>query len=306
MPRSSRSRLPPVLQALLVTFLWSTSWVLIKFGLEEIPALSFAGLRYVLAFLVLVPAVLASRELRLQLRRLSGSDWLRLGLLGVVFYTLTQGAQFVALDLLPAVTLSLILSFSPAAVALLGTSFLGERLSPRQWGGVVLFLLGALVYFLPVSVAFHGFGLAVGVLAMLANSGGALLGRAVNRGGELHPLLVTVVSMGIGSLLLLATGLAVEGVPHLDGSTWAIVLWLAIVNTALAFTLWNHTLRRLTAIESSLINNTMLVQIAVLAWLFLGEPIGARQGVGLALAIVGVVLVQLPRRRRRGGVAGLD
>lgn len=39
-----------VLQALLVTFLWSTSWVLIKIGLADIPALTFAGLRYVLAF----------------------------------------------------------------------------------------------------------------------------------------------------------------------------------------------------------------------------------------------------------------
>ena len=43
-----------VLQALLVTFLWSTSWVLIKIGLADIPALTFAGLRYVLALLVLI------------------------------------------------------------------------------------------------------------------------------------------------------------------------------------------------------------------------------------------------------------
>ena len=280
-----------------MTFLWSTSWVLIKFGLKGIPALSFAGMRYVLAFLVLAPAVPASPELRAQLRRLSRSDWLRLALLGVVFYSLTQGAQFVALDFLPAVTLSLILSFSPAAVALLGVSFLDERLGRRQWGGVLCFLLGAMIYFLPLQVEFHAVGLAVGVLAMLANSGGTLLGRSVNRRGDLHPLLVTVVSMGVGSLLLLATGLIVEGVPRLDGSAWGIILWLAIVNTAVAFTLWNYTQRRLSAIESSLINNTMLVQIAVLAWLFLGEPIGAREGAGLLLAVVGIVLVQLPARR---------
>ncbi|MFQ5349342.1 MAG: DMT family transporter [Thermoanaerobaculia bacterium] len=294
MPRTRPSHLTPILQALLVTFLWSTSWVLIKFGLKEIPAVSFAGLRYVLAFLVLAPALAASGELRLQLRHLDSADWLRLALLGVVFYTLTQGAQFIALDYLPAVTLSLILSFSPAAVALLGVAFLDERLGRRQWLGVVCFLTGAVFYFLPLRVVFHSLGLAVGVLAMLANSAAALLGRSVNRRGDLHPLLVTVVSMGIGSLLLLATGLAVEGVPRLDRSGWGIVLWLAIVNTAVAFTLWNHTLRRLTAIESSLINNTMLVQIAILAWLFLGEPIGARQAVGLALAVVGVLLVQLP------------
>jgi drug/metabolite transporter (DMT)-like permease len=40
-----------ILQALLVTFLWSTSFVLIKIGLQDIPALSFAGLRYSLALL---------------------------------------------------------------------------------------------------------------------------------------------------------------------------------------------------------------------------------------------------------------
>jgi drug/metabolite transporter (DMT)-like permease len=300
-PSSRRAHLTPLLQALFVTFLWSTSWVLIKLGLKEIPALSFAGLRYTLAFLVLAPALLASPELRAQLRRLSRSDWLRLALLGIIFYSLTQGAQFVALDFLPAVTLSLILSFSPAAVALLGVSFLGERLGRRQWGGVLCFLLGALVYFLPLDVPFRGVGLAVGVLAMLANSGGTLLGRSVNRRGDLHPLLVTVVSMGVGSLLLLATGLAVEGVPRLGVSAWGIILWLAIVNTAVAFTLWNHTLRRLTAIESSLINNTMLVQIAILAWLFLGEPIGARQAAGLLLAVLGVVLVQLPAGRSSNG-----
>jgi drug/metabolite transporter (DMT)-like permease len=39
-----------------VVSLWATSWVLIKIGLQEIPALTFAGLRYALASLVLLPA----------------------------------------------------------------------------------------------------------------------------------------------------------------------------------------------------------------------------------------------------------
>ena len=47
--------LTAVFQALFVTFLWSTSWVLIKIGLTDIPALTFAGLRYGLAFLCLLP-----------------------------------------------------------------------------------------------------------------------------------------------------------------------------------------------------------------------------------------------------------
>ena len=49
------TRLKAIVIALFVVFLWATSWVLIKIGLEEIPPLTFAGLRYVLAFIILLP-----------------------------------------------------------------------------------------------------------------------------------------------------------------------------------------------------------------------------------------------------------
>ena len=127
----------------------------------------------------------------------------------MVLYSLTQGAQFMALAYLPAITLVLVLSFSPAVVALLGASFLGERLTRRQWGGVVCFLLGAAIYFFPQSVSLQKIGLAVAAVGLLANSCGSLLGRSVNRRGNLHPLLVTVVSMGVGSFLLLTVGFIV-------------------------------------------------------------------------------------------------
>jgi drug/metabolite transporter (DMT)-like permease len=261
----SRTHRFQTLLALFVTFLWSTSWVLIKIGLEDIPPISFAGIRYTLAFLFLAPAVVANATRREELRVLRPSDWLRLSVLGVLLYSLTQGAQFVALSFLPAVTLSLILSFSPSAVALFGASFLGERLTHRQWVGVACFVSGAAVYFLPLEGALQTLGLAVAAVGLLAQSSASVLGRAVNRRSEIHPLVVTVVSMGVGSLLLLATGFLAEGVPRLGITAWSIVLWLAIVNTAFAFTIWNYTLQRLTAIESTLINNTMLVQIAILA-----------------------------------------
>jgi drug/metabolite transporter (DMT)-like permease len=117
----------------------------------------------------------------------------------------------------------------------------------------------------------------------------------VNRQATSPPLVVTVVSMGIGAILLLAIGLAVQGLPPISPSGWAIVFWLAVINTALAFTLWNTTLRVLSAMESSIINNTMLLQIAVLAWLFLGERLSLRNVAGLLLVATGVFIVQLAR-----------
>ncbi len=286
------------LQALFVTFLWSTSWVLIKIGLEDIPALTFAGLRYVLAWLCLLPLAWRSGQLGL-LRRLDARQWRRLITLGLLIYSITQGAQFVGLDRLPAVTVSLLLSFSPATVALLGLLLLDERLRAAQWGGIALYLLGVLIYFYPAALPRgERVGLAVMLVGVLANALSSILGREVNREAAIPPLLVTVVSMGIGAWALLLGGVAVQGLPQMSAQSWAIVAWLAAVNSAFAFTLWNHTLRTLPAVESSLINNTMLIQIAILAWIFLGEALGVRQIVGLALAALGTLIVQLRRARQ--------
>ena len=72
------------------------------------------------------------------------------------------------------------------------------------------------------------------------------------------------------------------------------------------FTLWNRTLRTLSAMESSVINSTMLIQIAILAWLLLGEQLTHQGVVGMVLAGLGVLLVQLRRLKRwpHGIVAG--
>jgi drug/metabolite transporter (DMT)-like permease len=292
------SHLGAVLQALLVTFLWSTSWVLIKIGLADIPAITFAGLRYSLAFLCLLPFALRPAHLD-PLRSLSRGAWARLVALGLLFYAVTQGAQFLGLAYLPAVTVSLLLNFTTVAVALMGIPLLAERPTVLQWSGVLLNVAGIVTYFYPVAIPAHQVvGLTVLVIGVLANAGSSILGRRVNRAGDVPPLTVTVVSMGIGAVVLLVTGVLAQGVPRLNPAHWAIVGWLAVVNTAFAFTLWNHTLRTLSAMESSIINSTMLVQIAVLAWLFLGEQLTWQEGIGMALAGLGALIVQLRRPPR--------
>lgn len=288
---SHQARTRAVWLALLVTFLWATSWVLIKIGLQEVPALTFAGLRYSLAFLCLLPLALRPAS-RARLRQIKRQEWLLLILLGVVFYTLTQGAQFLSLVYLPAATASLVLSFTPILVGLLGIGLLREKPSAVQWGGTLLFLLGVGFYFYPFDLpGTSSAGLVIAGLGLFANAAAALLGRKVNRSTHLDALQVTVISMGVGGGLLLLGGLVVEGLPQLSWQSWLVVLWLAVINSALAFTLWNFTLRSLAAYESSLINNTMLFQIAILAWIFLGEGLAAGEVFGLLLAGIGVMIV---------------
>ena len=287
----SSPRLLALLQAVFVTFLWSTSWVLIKRNINEIPPLTFAGLRYSIASLILLPNLLKHKK---EVRSLSSKDWRRLIVLGIVFYTLTQGGQFITLKYLEAITFSLLLNFTTLLVAVFGILILKETPSRLQWAGIFVFIIGVLVYFRPHTILSGGwFGFALAGFTVCANAISAILGRSVNRGGRISPMIVTVISMGVGAIILLGIGLVFQGFPSVSPSGWLTIIWLAIANTAFAFLLWNKTLQILSAVESSIINSTMLIQIAVLAWVFLGEGISLYNLIGLAFAAVGVILVNL-------------
>lgn len=287
-----------ILQALLVTFLWSTSFIIIKKGLQEIPPLTFAGLRYFLAFIFLLP-FLFSNEKKKELKTITWRDGLMLVILGIIFYSLTQGAQFLGLSLLPAVTVSLLLNFTPLVVAFMAIFTIKEYPNPVQWFGILIFITGVLIFFSPshnIEGNLAGFG--VMIIGVFANAGSSVLGRSINRDGKLSSLTITVISMGTGSMIILAAGLSLEKFPDLNLYNIILILWLAIINTAFAFTLWNYTLRTLRAIESSIINGTMLIQITLLSYIFLDENITIIKAAGIIIVTAGAFLVQIRTGRR--------
>ena len=295
----SPSHLAAILLALLVTFLWSTSFVIIKIGLAEIPPLTFAGLRYTIAFVCLLPFAFTKKNSNV-IKKLERKDLVKLFIYGLLFIAITQGAMFGGLLYLPAVTVSLWLNFTPLVVAVLAIFLIKEVPTRLQWIGVILFVGGILTYFYPVALSENQeIGLIIMTIGVFANSASSVLGRSINREAKINPVVVTVVSMGIGSIILLIVGIATQGLPPISFQNILYLLWLAIINTAVAFTIWNFTLRTLSAMESSIINGTMLIQIAILAWIFLGEAISLQEGIGMMVAAFGAVLVQLRFRLER-------
>ena len=281
-----------------MTFLWSTSFVIIKFGLKEIPPLTFAGLRYSIAFLCLLPFAFSQKNKTI-IKNLQRKDWLKLFLLGVLFYAFTQGTQFIGLSLLPAVTVSLWLNFTPLIVAVMAIFLIKESPTLIQWIGVTIFLTGIITYFYPAALDnSQSLGLIVMTVGVFTNAASAVLGRSINRKENISPLIVTIISMGIGSIILLMSGIIIQGFPPISSQNILYLLWLAVINTAVAFTIWNYTLRTLSAMESSIINGTMLIQIAVLAWIFLGEEISLLEGIGMLIASAGALLVQIKFKSR--------
>jgi drug/metabolite transporter (DMT)-like permease len=290
---SQPARLPAIAIALFVVFLWATSWVLIKIGLGEIPALTFASLRYMLASIILLPFAITLQR-RSSSPKITKQMWFQLVVLGVLLYTITQGAVFLALAYLPAVTTNLLWGFSSVTVALLGIVWLAEKPTNFQWMGIILATMGGLIYFYPALLPTgYQVGILVSVVGVVANSVAVILGRKINRSRQLHPLVVTAVSMSIGAVVLLAAGMFTQGLPFIGLTGWLIIAWLAVVNTAVAFTLWNYTLQTLSATESSIINGTMLIWIPILAVVFLDERVTTKELFGLIVAGIGTLIVQL-------------
>jgi drug/metabolite transporter (DMT)-like permease len=145
-----RSHRTAVWLALLVTVLWSSSWVLIRWGLDDegLTPVMFAALRYGLAAIVLVGFVIVRERHGRHRYEVSRGYIAKLVLLGIVMYTLTQGAMFVALDEQPAATTSLVLSLTPLIVAGGAAITLAEVPTRWQVSGAILVAVGALLYFI--------------------------------------------------------------------------------------------------------------------------------------------------------------
>lgn len=290
--------------AVLVTVLWSSSWILIRKLLDDeadrIPPLTFAGLRYAVAAVALGAWVGVRRPTgaEVPLRSLGTRGLAAIAGLGVVQFAITQGAQFVAIDNQPAATTNLLLAATPLLVAAAGT-LIGEPMTRPQLLAGAAIVAGSLIYFTG-DLGFTGIGLTAALVGLVANAGSALYGRAVNRSTHLDPWRLTLITMSVGAGVLVVAGLAVDGWPRVSVTAAAVILWLAVVNTALAFTWWNICLRRLGAAEMATINTLMTVQIPVLAWIFLDEAIGVSEAVGLAIVAAAVASVAVNGRRGGG------
>jgi drug/metabolite transporter (DMT)-like permease len=282
------SRTKAILEALLVTFLWSSSYIFTKFGLIDIQPLTLVGLRYLIASIVLVPIALSRGEHK----KIKGDAWWKLAVLGFLGYTVAQGLQCVGLSYLPAVMVTLILNFTPLVVMILNVLFTGEYPNRDQIAGMVLVLTGAVLFF---SDRLEG-GTLTGVLITFVSglgwAGYMVAGKLLFKEKRVSPLGNTAFAMGFGSALISASALLFEGLAPIPLTGWAIIIWLGVVNTAAAFFMWNHALETIDSFELSILQNTMLIQTTILSMIFLGERLPAIKYVYMALVFIGVYVVQ--------------
>jgi len=283
-----------IIEGLLVAIIWASSFVFVKMALAYMGPFTIAGLRYFLGFLILlpfmVPRLRALRDLPLRL-------WIRLIIIGIVAYTIANGAFYLSLRYLPAVTLSFVNSLGPLLVLFAGVVWLQEIPARLQVIGVVISLVGGALFFSPGLRGGEPLGIAIAAIGMISFVAFGILAREVARDRHIDALSRTAIPLAVGGVSLLLIAIPLEGLPTLTLNGWAIVLWLALVNTSLAYVLYHHSLQELTALEMNVLLNLCPLGAALLAWLLLGETLTAVQILGMIVVIFGVTLVQQMRPR---------
>lgn len=284
------SRLLAALEVVLVTMIWATSYVFGKLTLAELGPLTMAGLRFFGGFLILLPWLL--RRNGRKAFTLPKTQWIHLALLGLCCYLIGNGAMYWSLRLLPATTVSFLMGWITLLVLVGGVIWLKERPTGRQLAGIFVALAGLMLFFSGGFQRGEPQGLAVITIALLGFAAYGLLGRRAARDRMTDTLTLTAVPLAVGGGALLLIALPLEGWPQASPLTWGLVIWMAIVNTALGYVLYNHALQTLSAFEMNVLLNLSPVWTALFGWLLLGEVLTPWKWAGMLIVFAGIALVQ--------------
>jgi drug/metabolite transporter (DMT)-like permease len=286
--------------AFVAAALFGASVVAVRVAVQDVPPLSLAVLRFGQGGLLLVVVLLLVGGRGMP--RVEYRDLPLLVLLGAVLFAVFPVTFNASLRLIGASRGALLLATIPLWSALLARIARSERLVPRQVVGVFLSLGGVGLALVEGGVGRQGgletlAGDALMLVTALCGAAYAVLAqRAFARYGALT---VTTYAMVLGTLLLLPFGLA-EGLvgilPRLDGQTVALLAFLGVFGGALGFFLWTFALTRLTPTQVAVYINLNPLVAMVLAAALLSERLTVAFAAGFGLVLLGVLLVNWPKR----------
>ena len=215
------------------------------------------------------------------------------GFVGISVYhvTLNFGEQTV-----PSAAAAIIISASPVFTALLSTRFLGERLGGWGWTGVAVSFLGVALISLGhgEGVSFDPNALLI-LVAAIATSVFMTVSKPPLRRYTGLEFTSYAIWAGTVPLLVFAPGLAHQ-LPGASPAATLSGLFLGVFPGAISYVLWSHALSKMPASVLAVFLNVQPVNAAIIAWFWLREVPSLLTFVGGAVAIVGVLLVQMKGR----------
>lgn len=271
----------------LFVFFWSTGFIGAKYGLPHAEPLTFLLLRYLLVVALMTLVAVLTKAPWPRDRR----HWFHIGISGILMHGLYLGGVFLSISHgLPAGVTSLVVGLQPLLTAVGAGWVLKEKVIPRQWLGLGLGLLGAvLVLSGRITAGFDLAGLVPALFALLGITLGTLYQKRFCPSFDWR---TGAVAQFIPAAAVTFIAVSLTENFHIDFVPQFIFAlgWLVLVLSVGAISLLNYLIRSGSAVNVVSLFYLTPACTAAIAWLLFGEVLSGLALLGMALAIWGVYL----------------
>jgi drug/metabolite transporter (DMT)-like permease len=273
----------------LFVFLWSTGFIGAKLGLPHAEPATFLSLRFLLVLALMLPLALLLRAPW----PTSRAQVLHLAVAGVLVHGGYLMGVFSAIQAgMSAGVVALVVGLQPLLTGLAAAPLLGERVTPRQWTGLLLGIAGvALVVMQKATVAgLTAFAVLMGVIGLLSITAGTLYQKRWCGAFDLRT--GSVVQFAAALAVLAPVALLFEYRPVAWTASFVFALaWLVIVLSIAAISLLALLIRRGEATKVVSLFYLTPPVTAVLAYVAFGEVFTPLAILGMVVSAVGVAMV---------------
>jgi drug/metabolite transporter (DMT)-like permease len=285
---------------LVLCVIWGSTWLFIKLGLEALPPITFAAIRFIISCAIIF-LIIHIRGIQLPRAR---ADWTLLAISGILSFALNYGLVFWGEQYISSGLAALLQATLPAFGLVFAHFHLpAERLSWARIGGVVLGVCGVGVVF-SNQLAIAGTMALAGCVALILSAMFAAYSIVLVKayGKNMDPAVLAAGQMLFGLLVLLIVGIPLEGNPlrfHWTSMALIALLYLAVVGTVIAFLLYYWLVLNMDVTKSMLIALVTPVVAVLLGMIVLDEQIGWRTLAGGAMIILGIALIVVRKTRKQ-------
>ncbi|WP_067696444.1 EamA family transporter [Nocardia jejuensis] len=249
-------------------------------------------------FTALMRALPAGLLLLAVTRKLPHGQWIwKAGVLGVLNIGAFFPLLFLAAYRLPGGVAGVLGAAAPLIALGVASVALNDKLTTRKVAAGAVGMLGVSLVVLRATAALDTIGLIAGLAGAASMAVGTVMTKRWGRPEGVTPLAMTGWQLTAGGILLLPLALIVEGgPPALDARAIGGYLFLGLIGTALAYSLWFRGLARANATSVAFLGLLSPLSAAVIGWIALGQALSPLQVLGMAIALGGTLLGQTTPR----------
>ena len=277
----------------MLCFIWGSTWLTIRIGLESLTPIFSAGIRFSVASIFII-ILMKIRGVRMQWDKVSVRLYL---IMGFFSFVIPFGLVYWAEQFVPSGMASVLFAVFPFFVAIFSyISIPNESIDRFKVIGIILGFMGIVIIFsksLGGDITDYLLGMIAIVLSGIMQASIAVTIK--KHGHHLNPLSMNFVPMVIAGISMLILGFTFENISSnvYDENAILSILYLAFFGSVVTFTSYYWLIKRINLVILSLIAFLTPIVALFLGFLFYNEQLSTRHFIGSSFVLFGVLAANL-------------